>query len=1213
MNMKKIAAACALAVGVCSVHLVRAADAQLISNGGVWAWATPDLWVDGYVPGTDASDRVSLMPADEVVKDLTLRLPAAATSFDCIWTNPPNSFLVWNTDNVRVGVRQLEGFRSRYPLCFQNSPSATAYNWANAGNLSGFDFTGTAAGPTIVNSLHLGVMPVLGVPDAGGAAEVRELMHRGMFVKDGAGDLVVDDVVHHDAGAFLEGGTLTLKAQTPTEAQPAPHAFFRLDSSDVLTVTEGGRSFVTNWPDATGNGFYAKENMSASFGPVTGTTEKIPPGRPWISEKKANGRTLVDFGAYRFFNTAQDPDAPSGMLDVSANAANLRECFAVIEFHSQVDHKAAPLFGNSSDMQAAFSVESNTVFAVAQSLGTRVWINGEPLAVSYDNRNPHRLHVLSFASPEDFAMNCLGRYGAAVNGGRGGFLVGEIIAYTNELTTAERRATVAYLKRKWLDAETYKAERLEWELGTVSAGEGAAIKVGAGDSVRVRTIEASAAAPVVKTGLGALAVESILPAEAAVVVAGGSLKVLNDLGTVADTALPAGAAVHFDATDADAFTYAPDSTTDVTAWCDETGRFVATNYIAYRSLAAGCAVRVKDASPTGLTALDFPTAKIDAAAPRMQFADSAEVRVCEGFIVWKNTIGGKSAPMHFGYAGKDLPFADRSKDCLLKTVGGGFGFVGGGVWTVNGLCCNPFTTAFGDLGGETDWKVIHFSTDLPVPLNAFAVINRGSTGGGCMVGEMVGYAQPLSVTERLAAEAYLMKRWLGETHPANETWRGPLAFTEGASAVIDTEKDLAPASVTVGSGTLVKRGSASVTIGNVQDDLSTISVEGGALVARLPILKTAVYHFDAADEETLVKDSSGNISTWLDVRRNGKRAAADLQHCMTGPAYRISDGSDGLLEGSPYIDLGEPCGNLGKMPIKYLATNETSASLMLSEACSSVREVHLVWNDHGYDKIATKYGTPLGNTQTTTSQSGFIRSSKYIQSTSYNLKTDIFIDGSETSYPQSTNKGDSFQVITLVVTGPGNFDADAGILTAFANDRNLVVGGIRLAEVIVFDEVQTVERRKAIDAYLLKKWCGVGTGAKWTQVDVSLSSGTSMKFNGVEPKIGLLSGSGTLLSSEPVIDELALVAASSTQAGLTVSGALALPRNATVKVTVPAADLRSVGRIPLISAGSLSDVDNVDSWVLNARSIAPSKLKLQVEGNTVYLDYVSPGLMLIFR
>ena len=883
MKTMKLYASAAMALASLAVV---AAEPNAVFIGtdpnSVYPWDTAANWKGGYCPKS-ASDVVSLAGGGATKLMLTFDAQSVF-QIDSIVDAPSNTMFrfVYGNSPSRVTVRQMSGYCSYWPFAFWNNQ-----NWALNCAYSGFNFTGDAEEPTVLNSYYLGTLPYFGVPAAGGKARINRMMHNGMFVKEGPGELTVRGPVGPDSGAFAIGGSLVVDAEAETRDDvPAPGSFCHVDSSRNIHTfydAESGRTYVTNWVDVSGNGFRAYNNNWMY-------DSSIAFGRPYLSSKTVNGRPLVDFGRYRLRAEAPGDESPSGALNWSVTAPNVREVFMAVEMTEDLgESSGVAVVGNSGESLFRQYSATNGLFTNPIMLRGDVRVDGAPFVAQDDRSDPFRVRVISCAMQEDIAANAFGRVGSH---GRGGFLLGEALVYTNELTEAERRQTIAYLKKRWLDAAAYPVERSEWDLGDIAVSN-ATIGVEAGRTARVKRVQDTAAATglatdgIVKTGAGTLVVDRVVPSNAPITVEGGKLRFTNEAGNVPDDALPAGALINFDA-ESSAFDYDEGSDTDVTSWHSlaNPSVYVATNAM-NDAVRTDCPKRVASATPTGLHAVDFLAGDIsDAAAnrnrPRYGFPKAS---VYNGFIVWKNQYDKYYRASHFCDSA-DL-MTDRAKGQLLPFKSNDhMGPVAGMNWRVNGLAVNPLDQTFAAMHGDgatkdCEWVLISFSSPIPVDLNGMARSRGGVSGGGCLVAALVGYSRPLADHERRAAEAYLMKRWLGKEHPDKTAWSGALAFGEGVENAVDTDADISPSALSLSSDSFSKSGSGKLSLGNAVASLSSISVEGGELEGELvaDFCADAFAHFDASKTNTMEMTDRGDgtysVSKWYDVRMNGLYASAD--------------------------------------------------------------------------------------------------------------------------------------------------------------------------------------------------------------------------------------------------------------------------------------------------------------------------------------------------
>ena len=315
--------AVAAAIASASLATEQTVTARLVGYNAsvVYPWLTAP-WENNYVP-TNKNDVISLYGSGG--NKLMLTMPAATEfAIDSIVDSPENTYLRFAVGNAptRVTVRQMRGYSSNWPISFLYDQ-----NWKVNNAYSGFVFVGDKSEPTEVCSYYLGTLPYFAVSAEDGAARINKMMHKGAFVKEGSGELTVAGPVGADSVAIVSGGSFGVDAVIEsTDESPAPGAFCHVDSSSNIYSfydEASGLTYVTNWADVRMNGFEAFNNNWKSGSVLIGC--------PYVSSKTVNGRCLVDFGKYRPMTEGPGDDSPSGALNWSSAANNIREIFMAVE------------------------------------------------------------------------------------------------------------------------------------------------------------------------------------------------------------------------------------------------------------------------------------------------------------------------------------------------------------------------------------------------------------------------------------------------------------------------------------------------------------------------------------------------------------------------------------------------------------------------------------------------------------------------------------------------------------------------------------------------------------------------------------------------------------------------------------------------------------------------------------------------------------------
>lgn len=1190
-------------------HGMRAAESFFtitgVNDSTVYDWNLASIWSGSTVP--NSPDAVVSLGEPEA-KRLLLRIPTSYSfAIDSIVSSPIDTYWRFNvgasTANAvsRITARTLEGYCSVWPIGFMYSQ-----NWKLNGVMTGFDFTGTVEDPSIVPSYYLGTLPHFSVPAEDGAAEIRRLYHQGTLLKTGAGRLTVGGSAGMGAAAFVEGGSLFIDAEAEIRDDvPAPGAFLHLDASlasSILKHEADGRTYVTNWSDASGSGRCAY-NVS-----LTRKNETV--GRPYIAAETVNSRPLVDFGPYRAYGSGAGTGNPAGALFWSEANSGVREVFMAVRLNGAGSSSVAPL-GNTGTCSLLMSGVETSLFVQETMTKADIRVDGEAHLARDDVSAPTAMRVVSASLPVGVPLDSVGMVASS---GYGGFQLGETLVYTNVLSESERRQTIAYLKNRWLGDGAGSAERHEWDVGDVVLdGEGVSVGVPAGRTARVRRVidfkaVAGGNSGVRKTGDGTLAIDRVVPSSTPVAVEGGKVRFTAKVAD-ADATLPDSPEVNFDASDDASFTYAEEGSVAVTRWRDvrSGSKYVATNAV-HSAGVTECPDRVASATPTGLPAVDFKDRDITQNNdhphnPRLSFEPAP---VYEGFIVWKSQYNKYFKPAHFCSSEVNVFSKRITQGQLLEyNNSDAIGKTAGMLWRIDGVSVNPLGNALGDMKGcgpvaDCVWHVISFSSPVAIPLDAMAEAIDGECGGGCLVAQLVGYSRKLSDRERRGAEAYLMSKWLGKTHPDNEAFTSPISFAAGVENEIDTDADYAPSSVAFSSDSLVKSGSGSLDLGTAGASLSSVSVEGGSLsvCAVADLCSDAEFHFDASKTDTLEMAANGDgtwgVTRWHDVRKNGKYADAETVRCKSLPRWTDAS-ADGLVPGMGYVDFGPVSAT------NYYAEKEESAAMNWNVAASRVMELHLVYADN--ETSGNEIGHPVAYGSDAGSQCGFIRA--YGKSLLYqgyaNMMCDTALDGAVVS--QNVLKPDGFNVVSFVVTNHYS-TLTAGRLNSFCNERTLTFGGVRLAEVVVFSEVQSDERRKAIDAMLLKKWRGLGDGAPPLEIalpSVSVAAGASLQMD-----IGD-DGAACIPSIAAEIGGHGVAGA------VEIDGMLDVSSPCRVEVLV-STSARLEGRsFRIVAAQALYDPSELSRWTLTLTSARPCSATLVAKDDGIYVKFIERGMRMIVK
>ena len=1248
MNLKKSMAvgACiaACAGGVKAEEPAYTAKITAASGASSVNWNDSKNWEDGHVPnGTDELVWINVPDGTSspgYKRWSNILLGSGTTAIDCFVTNG------WHTDvffgqtvGARFSVRDLSNFSSWYPIGWRD--------WFKTGPMNGLDLRGTADEPSVVNRFALGYLPKTTVADA---AEVKTIYGRGFLQKEGAGKLTFDCYMGPNVGCYLVEGTLGLSGSPNGEAEsPADEPYFRFDaSSDTLTMAmTNGVQCVTKWRDADGRDsvldedFFTYTHSSYAGGYWTNRN-------PFVSATLSpSGLRLVDFGAYRKFADCNNPEHGSGetpacSLKFAPNARkNIKETFFAVELTGT----NLVLFGDADNginnkwmfqngPSDLVSDDQPDEHEVELYLGD-VRLDGVGVAPTRQYRaNRSSFCVLSVRDSEKTSgVKHLGadRANVAAQADAGGFRLGEVVAYTNELTEAERRQTIAYLKRKWMDPAS--VERHDWSMGTVSLrGAATAIDVAEGNSAKVRLVddtgatESSGSYGIRKTGAGELVLDRVHPSGTPISVENGSVSFAHDgAAAKAAYAIAPNAAAHYDATDESKFTYADGEAKTVSSWTDADDDAKSAVRID-----GAHAYAVRDASgPNGKPAVNFGTT-VEATAARLRFP---AVQAVDAFVVWKRLKPSNDGYLPFVFSDSTLKATGSPHWChvfngrllpRLDNTGYGIATVTPGArWTVNGRICHPFETSFGALSGETknfvsDWVVVHVAIESECPKKIDSIAATGSNyGGGCAIAELVVYDRALTETERHDTEAALMRKWLGKDHPDDAEWSGALTFADDIPVKVGTSVDKA-LYLAGGNGTLTKSGSGKLALGNEIGGVAAdgVTVEAGELAISARLGTGALFHVDASDATSFVKKegtATGEIVRWSDVRGNGRYAETYVKAGYTVYPVLRDDPQDGTLKsGMPAVDFGN-------QTAQGVSGGEGAAMRWYEADGTQLRpqdlhEVHVVYRDNEASITAAAvkgdwHGQVLSWSERISNNSSIYLRANPNNATLFSNQTLLYKDDTKQLLDNALERvqacskkpidNPGFHVLSVVSTNGCWADS-------FLFDRDSVFGGCSLCEVIVFDRTNDTVTCKSIHEHLLNKWRGLAEDHAAMVPAVTVADGATLTLEAEGPvQLTSFAGAGTLKAASVIAPPTLVLDGPWTVDGEFVSsGAVAVKVN--FELT------RAQKEYTLVTADSL-DVD-LTQWTLVDTTLPRNRTaKFVRRGGSVVLKLEPPGLVIMVR
>ena len=369
---------------------------------------------------------------------------------------------------------------------------------------------------------------------------------------------------------------------------------------------------------------------------------------------------------------------------------------------------------------------------------------------------------------------------------------------------------------------------------------------------------------------------------------------------------------------------------------------------------------------------------------------------------------------------------------------------------------------------------------------------------------------------------------------------------------------------------------------------TNVSVESGSLsIEMLSPSLGSYFHVDASDSATVMKSGDTTngmpfVSQWRCVRGQNKRYSSGAAGTM--PFLRPN-----YLNGLPVMDFG------GLMRTQSPTYNGYGGYMAWSHTNSAIREVFWVYSDteDWADKQSGKGAGPflLGGMGTYAFHRGYSTPAEII---AYKNADECVrlgtwrLDGMELESPTNTALTAGFHAIHMRTK-----NNTATKASAFASDRDLMRGGQRLAEVVVYNAQTTDTERDAVEAYLRNKWLDVGVpGGEYGTVYVAESASVALPRYA---SASLVRGAGSVvvrggltvkdISGSPSFSgnlNLAEGSVLSMEGGRAVSanGTVTLPSNGTIVIgedSRPSGPLNG-SSVTVISAGSISADAGLEGW-----------------------------------
>ena len=385
-------------------------------------------------------------------------------------------------------------------------------------------------------------------------------------------------------------------------------------------------------------------------------------------------------------------------------------------------------------------------------------------------------------------------------------------------------------------------------------------------------------------------------------------------------------------------------------------------------------------------------------------------------------------------------------------------------------------------GFNGGWQVVTMKADTTtanaygVGLNATTRDNNGwnrRAGGGMRIAEVVVYGEFLTNAQRMAVEAYLQKKWMGRTMPGTDgqarVGRVKLFSTSlanagvAAGANVPSDQTLDITELLGGRGTapsFTKSGDGTLVLGTAGDYHGTFKLVGGTLKMKrmdksavLPATSKILLHLDTTGAiednfETEVRDDVTYVMKWKNLAEGRKSAGKAFYAAQATAAQQPMLVSDASL-GGMVVDFGP---NVSGGRYLNLSTDTTPYA---NAAMPIVGSTFVIVSSEFCGKL---FGADNDGGAFARGSAGYYAGN--------NVAAPIWASGYPTSVNgvpiKPTKEGEGtvgYCLLASQIPGAGGCGRIAG-----------TTGGLKIAEMVVYDHLLSDEEFRQAQAALMAKW-----------------------------------------------------------------------------------------------------------------------------------------------
>lgn len=329
---------------------------------------------------------------------------------------------------------------------------------------------------------------------------------------------------------------------------------------------------------------------------------------------------------------------------------------------------------------------------------------------------------------------------------------------------------------------------------------------------------------------------------------------------------------------------------------------------------------------------------------------------------------------------------------------------------------------------------------------------------------------------------------------------GTNLVANNASLVFDRSNNFTVNNTISGSGAMTKAGSGTMVLSSASTYTGATTISGGTLQlgadATLPVANAGIW-LDATDGAT-INTTSGNVTSWTN---KGSLGALGNVTATAGREPTVV-ATEAAMNGNQVIRFDAPASGATSGG----AVDQLTNALDLSNSTFTMLYAGRLTGGANYRLVSGVnnnwlFGTHGGNVD----RAHILPSNGWIDQGGAVANTTAHV------YSLSVNSGVSaaFHADTILRGAPtGGFNGPAGLSLGGGYNGTSEFSDGDIGEVLVFTSVLGEEERRAVEAYLSRKWKGVGTSNVLpTNTALSLTaSGAKLNVNGVTQAVGSIAG-----------------------------------------------------------------------------------------------------------